>query len=105
MRRNHYFILDGHVPVVARDIWEWGEWWIEHDKDRIVAQTMVDINLMVSTVFLAINHEFSFDPDAPPVLFETAIFYPDDRGTVIVRRYSTWEEAEDGHWQVVAEVI
>lgn len=59
----------------------------------------------ISTVWLGIDHNFS--RTGPPVIFETMLFGPladldlTDRDTW---RYSTLEEAQAGHEQIVAEV-
>lgn len=54
----------------------------------------------VSTVFLFINH--AFIDGAEPLLFETMIF-PQKEGTDIdiQWRYSTWEEAQEGHEKAI----
>lgn len=67
-------------------------------ENRIVAKTDVG-PLHVSTVFLAIDHNWSPDPDAPPILFETMIF--GDNEDEYQERYSTWDEAEKGHARAV----
>lgn len=48
----------------------------------------------VSTVFLAVNHQYG---DGPPLLFETMIFEPGTYFDIYCERYSTWAEAEAGH--------
>jgi hypothetical protein len=47
----------------------------------------------VSTVFLGINHNFG---EGVPLLFETMIF-TNSRDEVATFRYTTWEDAEEGH--------
>lgn len=54
----------------------------------------------VSTVFLGINHQWK--DGEPPVLFETMIFGGPRDG--YQNRYSTWEEAEQGHLSALAIV-
>lgn len=53
----------------------------------------------VSTVFLGLDHQFG---RGAPLLFETMIFGGARDGDQF--RYSTWDEAEDGHAKVVAEL-
>lgn len=48
----------------------------------------------VSTVFLGIDHGYS--SEGPPILFETMIFGKDSSGE-FQYRYSTEEEAREGH--------
>lgn len=50
---------------------------------------------VVSTVFLGIDHRFG--PDGPPLVFETMIFPKGDMTEEWVARYSTYQEALDGH--------
>jgi hypothetical protein len=54
----------------------------------------------VSTVFLGIDHQYG---GGPPLLFETMAFgLPDD--DEICERYSTEQQAREGHTAVVVEV-
>ena len=84
------YILDGKEPVEVSDIMTWvNQFGIA---DRIVKQTTLGQDVMVSTVFLGLDHQFG---DGPPLLFETMIFngkYDGDQW-----RYSTWDEAVAGH--------
>jgi hypothetical protein len=77
------------VPV---DEPEWAQWFGAHHDERVVGRWDV-AGTEVSTVFLGFDHQFR---DGPPLLFETMVFGP--HGTPpLVKRYSTWAEAEDGH--------
>lgn len=95
--RDHY-ILEGHEVRVV-DLLTWAEW-LEHAGDkRIVEKTMIG-PVCVSTVFLGLDHRFC--GDGPPILFETMIFGgPNDQAQW---RYSTWAEAEAGHWSAVKAI-
>ena len=89
------YILDGHTPVVEDDVLAWGKW--SRTADRTVKKDDVG-DYFVSTVFLGLDHAFG---GGEPLLFETMIFKKED-GKVNYRdvycdRYSTWEEAEEGH--------
>ena len=92
-----FYKLDGRTPVpcTAEELGAWMQ-----DADRTVALDTVD-DWTISTVFLGIDHEWS--DDAPPLLFETMVFEGDST-TGVVWRYTTWEEAERGHRNVVADV-
>jgi hypothetical protein len=69
--------------------------------------------MFVSTVFLGLDHNWSMEPDAPAILFETMIFGADADmtpptnlrelllGSDYQRRYATWDEAEKGHAEAV----
>jgi hypothetical protein len=87
-----YYILKDKVPVQVHDMEEWMDAFRLHDS-RIVAKTDLPDDIQVSTVFLGMDH--SFGDDGPPILFETMIFGGALDG--YQERYSTWEEAEEGH--------
>lgn len=58
---------------------------------------------MVSTVWLGLNHNYS--QVGPPLIFETMVFGRDGRATdLYCDRYSTEEEALEGHKEAVAFV-
>jgi hypothetical protein len=58
----------------------------------------------VSTVFLSLDHAFHVGTEkGPPLLFETMVFGLPD-GAEYQDRYSTWEEAEAGHREVVRKL-
>jgi hypothetical protein len=96
------YILDGHTPVPTKDVFTWGKWFEEHDHH--VAYTTLKSGVCVSTVFVGLNQ--AWWSEGAPVLFETMVFDPSkprleqwlDEYT---RRYTTWEEAEAGHKEVV----
>ena len=97
MRHGRY-ILIGQTPVPEPSLSKWGEW-MEHG-DRVVAQTEIPGG-MISTVFLGLDHQFSMNPAAPPMLFETMVFL-DGEGTDC-ERCATWLEAEMQHAATVQE--
>lgn len=88
------YILRDKIPVEIDEISEWGRW-IEGLQNRIVAKDMIG-KVKVSTVFLGIDHGFG---DGPPILFETMIFGGEHDD--YQERYSTWEQAEEGHKRAV----
>lgn len=67
--------------------------------NRTVAKSAYG-NIVVSTVFLGINHDFS--NEGPPLLYETMVFGGALDGTC--RRYATRAEAEAGHAALLADV-
>ena len=91
---RHLYILDGKTPVPEPDLSTWARWF--EDADRIVAHTVRE-NVSVSTVFLGLDHSFH---EGPPILFETMVFRSGQSGDDMAR-YSTWEEAEKGHAEMV----
>jgi hypothetical protein len=99
-----HYILIGH-EIRECSLMEWARWWeLCHTPDgdvhrRVGSSTIGDV--WVSTVFLGIDHSFSFDP-VKPVLFETMCFSEKgDWSDFNMRRYCTWNEAEEGHKQIV----
>lgn len=88
-------LVDRKVTPCANDeaLFQWGD-----DFDRRVAKDEFG-DVMVSTVFLVLNHAFG---DGPPLWFETMVFGgPDDQ---YCDRYTTWDEAKAGHDAVVAKL-
>lgn len=94
---NNY-ILDGKTPVLEPDITKWAKWY--EAADRTVAYTVVDTHEVVSTVFLGSDHQWGI---GPPLLFETMVFGGNDDG--FMSRYSTWQEAEQGHEAIVNRLV
>ena len=92
---NEKYILDGHKPVLCDDLMKWAKWF--ETADREVAKTSISDEITVSTVFLDLNHNYG---DGEPLLFETMIF--DGKLDEEMERYSTWEDAEEGHKRWVA---
>ena len=94
-----FYYLVGKTPVMTTDVIKWG---IEFEKNRLVQQTKIG-DILVSTVFLGLNHRFREIATLPPILFETMIFggVADD----FQERYETWEQAEAGHKKAVYMVL
>lgn len=103
---------DGRTPKRVRkdDIPAWVEWWNTPGSD-VVAQSVVapeggGPGLLVSTVFLAVDHGWGLSDT--PLLFETMIFA--EGGPLLeeyCERYSTYDEARFGHQRalIVAEAM
>ena len=102
-------IGDGKVPIPCPDTLKWAAWFGEAQGThmRIVAKTEVGV-LLVSTVFLALDHNFA--SDGPPLLFETMVFENFEGGELrdewggYCERGPTWEDAYWTHKEVVAKV-
>ena len=93
---NNLFILDGKKTIPCDNLFQWGRWF---DKaDRVVAKDQCG-NAKVSTVFLGVDYDFT---GKKPLLFETMVFGGPYDGEE--QRYSTWEEAEEGHKKVVSRL-
>lgn len=97
-----YYILDGKIPKPCRDMEEWAR---KFDiENRIVAHDTISDEVdqvLVSTVFLGIDHAIPID-GRRPILFESMVF-----GGILdgeMARYSTWQEAENGHAELLERV-
>ena len=92
------YILEGKVAIPTDDTIAWTTNFEDSDNRR-VDRTELENGIVVSTVFLGLNHNFG---DGPPLLFETMVFPSKTDGSEIdCERYSTWEEAESGHQRMV----
>ena len=108
---NDKAVLKGHKVVIIDDVVEWGKQF--EGMDRRVNETTLPDGKWVSTVFLGLNYAF-FD-ESKPQWFETMVFdgekkeiklmkskYTLEHGESIDQdRYETWEEAKEGHKQMV----
>ncbi len=95
---SHY-ILDGK-QVVRVGLTRWANWMEEfYPQGCRVAEDWVG-EVRISTVFLGVD--YNFFGEGPPVVFESMIF----QGPLNheMQRYCTWEEAENGHKEMVAKV-
>jgi hypothetical protein len=90
------YILQGHTPVPVYDVYEWATKF-DNDTRRVGLFTIGDV--MVSTVFLGLDHQYG---DGPPLLFETMTFKGQE--DIGCERCSTWEQAEAMHARAVAKV-
>ena len=95
------YILDSNQdPVAEPDLIVWAKWIERANKERIVQKTEIG-NSVVSTVFLGLDHSFG-DDSGIPILYETMVF-----GGALAdeeQRYSTKEQALEGHWQMCDRV-
>lgn len=100
------YVLIAKLPVEVTNLFLWGRMM---DGDRHIAKDHIG-PYRVSTVFLGLDHQHG---EGPPLLFETMVF--DEVNTVealgrkfpqsiyddgFFMRYSTWEEAEEGHHKI-----
>jgi len=91
--------LEGKKIIPCESMLEWAMYF--ETANRHVALEMV-WGMRVSTVFLGIDHNHSFSGD--PVLFETMVFVGRTSEDVEMRRYCTWDEAEAGHKDIIANI-
>lgn len=92
----NYYDQDGNPMGIKA----WHEKYQDH-KSRRVAHDEV-CGYRVSTVFLGLDHSFS--PEGPPLIFETMVFPGDSYVEEYAERYTTREEAEEGHQRAIAWV-
>ena len=88
---SEFYILDENKKPIPATIEEWGKMF-EDPARKQVACSKSDRGILVSTVFLGMDHGFG---ESPPILFETMIFggeHDEDQW-----RYATWDEAVAGH--------
>jgi hypothetical protein len=98
---SYYYKLDkDHRAVPVRDVIEWATWF--ETADRIVTHTRFEPGILVSTVFLGLDHRFG--DRGPPLLFETMVFGINMEDEAMTCRYSTWDDAETGHKATVRRV-
>jgi len=99
---SKYYILENKKAIPCSSIYKWAAWLETHLTDRIVAQTEFN-DVLVSTVFLGIDHNFY--KKEKPILFETLVFNDSWNDYMqILPRYTTWEEAEKGHQEMVEKI-
>lgn len=98
-----WYVVNEHGDIIPAQLDEQGfpttEYyqWLDNPENKIVVQETVN-SYFVSTVFLGMDH--GFDPEGPPVVYETMIFPHREDGKLIERdrwRYATRDEALAGH--------
>lgn len=101
--RPMYYKRDGTpyegTPDDPRGSLLWAKDWGDRPH-KIISQTTLPNGNFVSTVWLGLDH--SFGEDGPPLIFETMVF--PKKGIwvdVDMERYSTEEEAVQGHQRMV----
>lgn len=68
----------------------------EDDRWWRVGETKLGEDVKISTVWLGLDHQWY---DGPPIIFESMIFGGSLDEEMV--RYSTWEQAEEGHAMLV----
>ena len=96
--RPYYWLNAAGEAERCHDALTWATWF--ETADRQIAQTVIDEDTVVSTVFLGMDHNWA---GGPPVLWETLVFGGALDGTM--DRYQSREEAEAGHREMVARAL
>lgn len=94
------YILDENKKAVLATSEEWALFF-ELDNRKVARDDGVN-GYDVSTVFLGIDH--NYNPEGPPLLFETMVFGTGGLDDVCCVRCSTWEQAEAQHAKVLQMV-
>lgn len=93
------FMLDGKEVVPVTSISSFNAFMKNPARRRLAVD---EVNgYIVSTVFLTIDHQYSYIEDAPPLFFETMVFKEGSAIDLFCERYTTWDQAMDGHNQIV----
>lgn len=93
--RNLYYKRDG-TPYAGVEEWSND---FEKRAQKTVAQTNLWNGFWVSTVWLGLDHNFA--EDGLPLIFESMVFWRGKWSELDMRRYSTEEEARQGHAELV----
>lgn len=93
---NGRYILRGKEPVPCPRLSRWVRWF--ENERGYVGRDEVD-GILVSTVFLGLDHSLGFSGGRSPVLFETMVFGGAHDQEQF--RYNTWDEARMGHVAIV----
>lgn len=94
------YVLDASgQPQRVDDLMEWARWFEEIGEGRVVARTELPDEVIVSTVFLGMDHQWG---GGPPLLFETMVFK--GRWDESQWRWPTREAALAGHDRIAAAI-
>lgn len=99
---SKYAILENKkVKVLEGEnaVFEWAKF-TEKRENKVVDSTTLEDGTRVSTVFLGLNHGWAPGED---LWFETMIFDGPHDG--YMDRYTTWDEAVEGHKAAVAKAL
>lgn len=92
------YILENGEPKPVSDLQEWSRWFEANANARHIGDDVIGA-ARVSTVFLGLNHAHF---GGPPLIFETMVFGGPLDGEQ--ERYSTTQQAIDGHAAMCARV-
>ncbi len=97
---EHYKLDENGNPVEMEDFLAWARWIEDHYDCRVIGKDFINDD-KVSTIFLGLDHDV--EEGGKPLLWETWIFSSDGYSEG-VKRYSSKQEAIDGHAEVVSTV-
>jgi 20S proteasome alpha/beta subunit len=90
---RYYLLNEDKTVRVVEDVLEWAKSHERRDSNRFVANTEIG-PYRVSTVFLGLDHNHGM---GRPHIFETMVFGSGNYDEQDQARYSTYQEAIDGH--------
>jgi hypothetical protein len=99
-KKDHY-ILDENNNVIEADLTTWAQF-IGDERERSIVKQEYIGDLQVSTIFIGLDHNLAgliTKGEHRPHIFETMIFK--DNKDIYCDRYSTWEEAKEGHQKAI----
>ena len=105
-----HWIIENDIPVPMdndHDVIRWAEWMRDHrEEHRIGNEVLMGAHgeIVISTVFLGVDHGFLHYGDHPPVLWESMIFGGPEELAGRMERYTTAEDAAEGHKRMVETV-
>jgi hypothetical protein len=97
MRFLRYYRRDGSLFTGKDTHLQWAAY--TETVDRVVKQETLPNDYWVSTVWLGLDHNHSME--GPPLIFETMVTNPAGEWEDYQERYSTEEEAMEGHKRAV----
>jgi len=99
---NHYFLNADHTYSLCH-LTTWANQFEEMSRagTRHVGSDNIE-EKFISTVWLGNNHNFY---SGKPLLFETMIFNGNESIDIYCERYSTWDEAVEGHKKAIQWVL
>lgn len=99
-----YYFLDENKKPYKVGLKEFIDLYSTEDFIKKIKTTKIDWigDVRISTVFLCIDHRFSIEEDAKPILWETMIFGGEH--DQYQRRYTSHEDALAGH-QVALDLV
>lgn len=98
------YLLDENKNAVPCSVDEWSNQIHEMRKNNTKHVANETINdKRISTVWLGLDH--GWDVNGEPLLFETMVFEDNTYNEIYCDRYSTWQEAEEGHKKAVEWVM
>lgn len=104
---KHYILVDRQPVSIEididtqqgrEDLRRWGQWFEEADRQVAVSRFFGAV--VLSTVFLGLDHQWG---QGPPLLFESMAFWFGEGGDCF--RCATWAEAEEQHARMCAQVL